>query len=199
MPMECFGQKQYVQFLRKRLVGVDAQTGKFSWRYDRTIDPGANILTPIVVGAAIFSAGSRTGGSLIELQFDGDTIKTHELYFERGITPSIGGAVVVDGYLYGSAGQSLFCADLRTGKIQWNERAVGTASICFADRRLYVRGHSSNEIALAEPSPSGYREKGRFKQPNRSSTQAWPHPVVANGGLYLRDQQNLFCFEVAAK
>jgi hypothetical protein len=25
---------------------------------------------------------------------------------------------------------------------------------------------------------------------------AWPHPIVANGGLYLRDQNTLACYEV---
>lgn len=191
--------RQYATFLRKGVVAVDAKTGKFLWRYDHTIDPGANILTPIVQKDRIFSAGSRSGGGAVELKPEGDGIAAKELYFDRGLAASIGGAVMVDGALYGTSPQAMFCADFATGKIHWTERALGNASICFADGRLYLRGHQSGEVALVEPSLEGYREKGRFQQPQRSSKAAWPHPVVANGALYLRDQDVLFCYDVTAK
>ena len=43
------GVKQYVQFLAKGVVGVDAKTGKFLWRYDHTAQGSpANIPTPVV-------------------------------------------------------------------------------------------------------------------------------------------------------
>jgi hypothetical protein len=86
--------------------------------------------------------------------------------------------------------------EFATGKEKWKNRSVGPASLCYADGRLYVRGHSSGEVALIEADPKEYREVGRFKQPERSRIPAWPHPVVANGGLYLRDQDVLLCFEV---
>lgn len=191
--------KQYVTFLRKGIVGVDAKTGKFLWRYDRTIDPGANILTPVISRNRIFSAGSRSAGGTVELKPEGEGIAPHELYYDRGLSASIGGAVLVDGALYGTSPQAMFCADFATGKIHWTERALGNASICYADGRLYVRGHQSGDVALVEPSLEGYREKGRIQQPDRSSKAAWPHPVVANGGLYLRDQGVLLCYDVMAK
>lgn len=191
--------KQYVTFLRNGLVGVDSKSGKFLWMYSKTIDPGANILTPIVVGDRVFSAGSRTGGGLIQLKVDGDAVTADPIYFARNVAPSIGGAILIDGNLYGTSGQTLFCADFDTGNVKWTDRAVGPASLCFADHRLYVRGHGSGDVVLVEPSADGYREKGRFSQPDRSKTQAWPHPVVANGGLYLRDQGVLLCYDVTAR
>lgn len=189
--------KQYVTFLRNGLVGIDAKTGKFLWMYNKTIDPGANILTPIIVGDRVFSAGSRTGGGLVQLKADGDSVTAEQVYFARTVAPSIGGAVLLDGNLYGTSGQTLFCANFDTGDVNWTDRAVGPASLCYADRRLYVRGHNSGDVVLVEPSTEGYREKGRLVQPGRSKTQAWPHPVVANGGLYLRDQGVLLCYQVA--
>lgn len=191
--------KEYVTFLRNGLVGVDAKTGKFLWMYNKTIDQGANILTPIVSEDRVFSAGSRTGGGLVELKAEGDGVTADEKYFTRKITPGIGGAVLLDGKLYGTSAQAMFCADFETGDEKWTDRAVGPASLCYADGRLYVRGHNSGEVALVEPSPGGYRERGRLKQPDRSKTPAWPHPVVANGGLYLRDQGLLLCYDVSGK
>jgi outer membrane protein assembly factor BamB len=197
MPVEAGKVKQYVQFLRKGVVGVEAKTGKFLWRYDRTADMGANILTPVVRGDSVFTAGSRSGGGLVSLETDGDGVKAKEVYFDKGLGASIGGAVLVERYLYGTTSQSLFCVDFATGKVKWTDRSVGPASLCYADGRLYLRGYNTGEVALVEPSAEGYREKGRFKQPKRSKIQAWPHPVIANGGLYLRDQDVLLCYDIA--
>jgi outer membrane protein assembly factor BamB len=198
VPVEVEGGKQYVQFLEKGVVGVDAASGKFLWRYEKTIDQGANILTPVVQGNKVFSAGSRTGGGLVELTAAGGSVSAKQLYFDKLIAPSIGGAVLVDGHLYGTGGQALFCAEFATGKVKWTERGVGAASVCAADGRLYVRGHAG-DVALIEPSPADYRERGRFKQPDHGKTLAWPHPVVANSGFYLRDMSVLLCYDVRAK
>ena len=195
MVVDALPTKIYVQFLRKGLVGVAADSGEFLWLYGNTIDPGANILTPIVEGKRIYTAGSRTGGSVIEL---GDDAKAtpEELYFDRALGASIGGAVLIDDYLYGTSRSAMFCAEFSTGEIKWTERALGAASICYADGRLYVRSHDGAEVALVEPSPEGYHEMGRFEQTERSETRAWPHPVVANGALYIRDEGVLHCYDV---
>lgn len=192
--------KQYVRFLRKGVVGVEAKTGRLLWQYAHTVDQGANMITPIVSGNRIFTAGSRSGGGTIELIPEGDGVTAKEVYFDRRLASAMGGAVLVEGRLYAASGQALFCADFATGNVLWTERAVGPASICYADHRLYVRGHgNAGEVVLVEPSADGYHEKGRLKQPDRSNRMAWSHPVVANGGLYLLDQGNLFCYDVAKK
>ena len=198
VPVEVEGRKQYVQFLEKGVVGVNAADGKFLWRYEKTIDPGANIITPVVLGNKVFSSTSRGGGGLVELTVADGGVTAKQLYFDKQLSPSIGGAVLVDGHLYGTGGQALFCAEFSTGKVKWTERGVGAASVCFADGRLYVRGHAG-DVALIEPSPADYRERGRFKQPDHGKTLAWPHPVVANGGFYLRDMGVLLCYDVRAK
>ena len=163
--------KQYVTFLRNGLVGVDAKTGKFLWMYNKTIDQGANILTPIVVGDRVFSAGSRTGGGLVQLKADGDGVTADQIYFARKVAPSIGGAVLLDGNLYGTSQQTMFCADFDTGEVKWTDRAVGPASLCYADRRLYVRGHSSGDVVLVEPSSRRLQGK-RPLQTTRSQQDA---------------------------
>lgn len=200
MPVETGTGKEYVQFLRSGVVGVDAKTGKFLWKYSATIDMGANILTPVVQGNKVFTSGSRTGGGLVELVATTDGVTAKQVYFEKKLAPSIGGAVLADGNLYGAAGTTVFCADFATGKIKWVDASVGPASVCAADGMLYVRGYNSGDVALVELNPAKYVEKGRFKQPEWDKKYpAWPHPIVANGGLYLRDQNALQCYEVKAK
>lgn len=195
MAVDAAGGREYVQFLRKGVVGVDAKTGKFLWRYDRSADQGANILTPVVLGNKVFTAGSRSGGGLVELSPDAGGVKATEAYFDKALGSGIGGAVLVDGHLYGTTSQAMYCADFATGKVKWTDRGVGAASVCYADGRVYARGHAG-DVALVEATPAGYSEKGRFKQADHGKTPAWPHPVVANGGLYLRDQTVLLCYDV---
>ncbi len=193
------GKKQYVQYMRKALVGVDAKTGKFLWKYNATQDQGASMLTPVVAKDKVFVAGARKGGGLVELKADGEGVSATEVYFERAVAPGVGGAVLLDGYLYGhSMTLGVFCVEFATGKVMWKDNSVGPAAVCYADGRLYVRGYSTGEVALVEANPKAYSEKGRFKQPEKTKTPGWPHPVVANGKFYLRDMDVLLCYDVSA-
>ncbi len=194
------GAKQYVAFLRKGLVSIDAKTGKLLWRYAKTVDPGANILTPVVYQDKVFTAGSRSGGAVLEIKAENGSVEAKEIYFDKALGSSIGGAVLVDGYLYGTTGGlGLYCAEFATGKVQWNEKGISNASVCYADGRIYARSHLSGDVYLVEANPKEYVETGRLKQMDRTKTQAWPHPVVANGRLYLRDMDVLLCYDVAKK
>jgi outer membrane protein assembly factor BamB len=198
--LDAGGVKQYVTFLRKGVVSVDAKTGKVLWRYAKTADFGANILTPVVYQDKVFTAGSRSGGGLVEIKAVDGKVEAKEVYFEKSLGSSIGGAVLVDGYLYGATdGGGLYCVEFATGKEKWREKSVGNASLCYADGRIYARNHSKGDVFLVEASPKEYVEHGRLKQTDRTKTPAWPHPVVANGSLYLRDMDVLVCYDVAKK
>jgi outer membrane protein assembly factor BamB len=200
--VETDGVRQYVQMLQKGLGGVDARTGKFLWRYDRTVSKyGANIPTPVAANGHIFSAGSGTGAGLIKLNVTDQTLQPEQVYFSPKLPTAIGGAVKVGDYLYGTSGQAMLCLNFMSGELKWEERALGAASLCYADERLYLHGENG-EAALVEPTPQGYREKGRFRppgQPERSNPmeKAWAYPVVSNGRLYLRDHNMLWCYDIA--
>jgi hypothetical protein len=61
---------------------------------------------------------------------------------------------------------------------------------------LYCREEDTGTMILLDASPAGYKEKGRFLQQDRAQEKAWPHPTIANGKLYLRDQDLLLCYDV---
>ena len=69
--------------------------------------------------------------------------------------------------------------------------------LVFADQRLYLYSEDG-VVGLAEATPAGYREHGRFKLQTGSSP-TWSHPVVAGGSLYIRDQDNIYAYDVRAK
>jgi outer membrane protein assembly factor BamB len=194
------GVKQYVQFLGKGLVGLDAKTGRFLWRYDRTAKgSAANIPTPVAHNELVYSAAGRSGGGLVKLSVDGENVNAEQVYFDAKMPTSIGGAVRVDDYLYGTNSGGLMCVEFATGKIKWQNRSVGAGSVCVADGRLYVHGENG-DVALVEVTPEGYREKGKFTlpdQPDRGRDKAWAYPVVADGKLYIRDKTSLWCYDIA--
>jgi outer membrane protein assembly factor BamB len=201
------GSRQYVQFLAKGLVGVDAKTGKFLWRYDETRDEAANIPTPVFHDDCVFTSTSRNGTGLNRIKVSKDAVTSEQVYYNKTPLNSIGGVVRVGDYVYGTnARGQLVCMDFKTGMVKWQHACVGAAALCCADGMLYVRGQGGSgfgkeiqpEVALVEVSPDGYKEKGRFKQPDHGDRPAWPHPVVANGRLYLRDGNVLLCYDVKA-
>jgi len=198
------GRKQYVQFLDKGVVGVDAKTGAFLWRYDKTSGGPANIATPVAHGAYVYSTNARRfGGGLVQLIPTADGVSAEQVYFERDAPNSLGGQVLIGQHLYGTNSKGMVSAEYATGKILWQAESVGAGAVMFAEGRLYVHGENGN-VALVEATPEGYQEKGRFTPPDQPKQRAnresaWTYPVVANGRLYIRDLGSLWCYDVKAR
>jgi outer membrane protein assembly factor BamB len=201
------GQRQYVQFTQKALVGVAASDGKFLWRYDKAANGnGISCATPIYHDGYVFAASAYgAGGGLVKLSKDtNDGVKAEEVFFSKKMQNHHGGVIYFDGCLYGAnggnEGGSLVCLEFLTGKVLWDARDSGDTrapkgSVALADGRLYYRSEKG-PVLLIEPSSKQYIERGRFDQPDRTDLPAWAHPVIANGKLYLRDQDALFCYNV---
>ncbi len=197
------GIKQYVQFLAKGLVGVDAKTGKFLWRYDKTaIGSPANIPTAVAYENYIYSASGRAGSGLIALKTKDQTVEADQVYFNKKLPNAIGGAVEIGGFLYGTSAGGLQCVVFTTGQQKWQNHGVGAGSLCYADGRLYVHGEEKGDIALVECSSDGYHEKGHFSPPNppeRRKGKAWSYPALADGRLYVYDFGTLWSYDVKGK
>ena len=123
-----------------------------------------------------------------------------ETYFTKDMQNHHGGMVLINGYLYGNNGGNLACIDFKTGKPKWQNAAPGKGAILFADGCLYYRNEGGKgAMFLVEANPDKYLERGRFDQPERSKRNTWAHPVIANGRLYLADQDLLLCYDVKKK
>lgn len=176
-------------------VGVRASDGKLMWHYDKPANGTANCTTPVVGGNKVYyTSAYGTGGGLISLAAQGGEVKHSEVYFNRDMRNHHGGVVLVDGYLYGFSDAILTCLEFETGKVVWRDRSVGKGAVTYADGHLYLLGEG-NVVGLAEASPAGYKEKGRFRIPDQG-LPSWAHPVVCGGKLYLRNQGQLHCFEI---
>src|SRR5262249_19826549 len=152
--------------------------------------------TPIYHDGRVFAASAYgNGGGLARLTRNGDGTTAKEVYFRKEMQNHHGGMVLVKGYLYGEGGGRLTCIEFKSGKVMWQEGRPGKGSLLYADGRLYYRSEGG-PITLVEANPKKYVERGRFEQPQRGSGPCWAHPVLANGKLYLRHADLLFCYDV---
>jgi outer membrane protein assembly factor BamB len=198
------GRRQYVQFLDEGVVGVDAETGEFLWRYTQTSGGPANIATPVVRGNYVYSTNARRfGAGLVQLTAANGGVNMEQVYFERDLPNSLGGQILLGDFVYGTNPEGPVAAEFATGKIRWRSPEGGPGAVQYADGHFYWH-LESGEVALSEATPEGYREKGRFTPagpPKRKDTRerAWAYPVVANGRLYIRDLDHLWCYDVRAR
>ena len=210
------GVRQYVVMTPEHVAGVAPGDGKLLWSFARK-GPIAAIPTPIVSGDLVFVTSSYNAGCvLLRVQSEGGKFWAEEVYredpkFERMVNHH-GGVVLVDGYLYGYSDgkhpkaepKRWLCQEFKTGKILWESKALGKGALTCADGRLYCYSEEDGTAVLAAASPKGWEEHGRFTIPQktklkRKSGLIWTHPVVANGRLYLRDQDLLFCYDVKGR
>jgi outer membrane protein assembly factor BamB len=199
------GLRQYVQLTATTLVGVAASDGKLLWRYDRASNTHRiNCTTPLYHDGIVYASSAYdAGGGAVKLSKNasGD-FTAAEVFFTPKMKNHHGGMIIVDDCLYGGAGGNeggfLVCLDVATGETLWSERRAQKGSLTMADGRLYLRTEQG-ELILIEPNRERYVEQGRFKQPERTRDPAWTHPVIANGKLYVRDQDVLFCYDIKAK
>jgi outer membrane protein assembly factor BamB len=191
------GQRQVIHFLSGGVLGIGAADGKFLWRFASPANRTANCSTPLYRDGHVFAAsGYQTGGALAKLtRGAGGATAAQEVYFTRQMQNHHGGMVLVGDYLYGFDNSNLTCLEFRTGKLMWSDRSVGKGSVSAADGLLYVRSERG-PMALVEANPKAYVEKGRFEQPERSRAASWAYPVIANGRLYLHDQDVLLCYDL---
>jgi outer membrane protein assembly factor BamB len=203
--VQAGGRKQYVQFLSKGIVGVDAKTGEFLWRYAEPVKGMAQMVTPVARDGYVYGGAHGVGGGTVRLKTEGDRVAAEQVYFARGLPCNIGGSVLIGDYLYGTNTDGLVAVEFATGKVKWQAETIGSGSVAYADGLLYLHGENG-DVALVEATAEAYREKGRFTppaQPKRKRLgpypeKAWTYPVIANGRLYIRDNETLWAYDIKA-
>jgi len=190
--------RHYILLTGEAAVGVRADNGQELWRYSRVSNSTANIATPVIRDDHVFvSSDYGTGGGLLALSANGDGVAATEVYFNRDMRNHYSTAVLIGDYLYGYSSRILTCMNFQTGEVAWQDRAVGKGQVIAAEGLLYLLSEEG-VVGLAEATPEGYRERSRFSIPH-GEYPTWTLPVIANGRLYLREQDTLYAYEISAK
>ncbi len=203
MPAKIGGASQCIQLTMQSVAGVAIDDGRLLWRAARK-GSVAVIPTPVIEGDQVYvTSGYKAGCNLFKISSEGGEFKATQTYAAKTIVNHHGGAVLVEGHIYAHCDDKGWtCQELKSGNVAWVEKEkMGKGSVLYADGHLYLREENKerSNVALIEATPAGYKEKSRFEQPDHSGKEAWPHPVIANGKLYLRDQDILLCYDVKQK
>ena len=66
-----------------------------------------------------------------------------------------------------------------------------------AEGHLYI-WFSNSVLVMAKASPDGYEEVGKLEIETESDRPSWAHPVIAGGRLYVRMDDQIFCYNLNA-
>jgi outer membrane protein assembly factor BamB len=207
---EIGGVRQYIVLHNNGLAGVAAKNGELLWTWAKKPPYGDVVIpTPIYHDGHVYISAGYTQATcdLVKISADGGKFKAEKAYATRQLgrvmKNMVGGSVLVDGHVYGHSNKvGWVCQNLRTGKEVWAEKSkFGPGSIAYADGHLYCHGEDDCAMVLIEASPTEWKEKGRFPLPKQSNQKGpsgrnWTPPVIANGHLFVRDQEYLFCYKI---
>ena len=206
---EVGGIRQYIQQSAKGVAGVSASDGKLLWKIENSAYRTAVIPTPIFTDGLVYVTNGYSGGCMgIRPTKEGAGVKAEKVYTNKDISNQHGGVVLINGYIYGHSerpSESWMCQNVKTGELVWSKTVrdanVGKGSVLGIGDRLLCFDMQTGVLAIVAASPNGWKEFGRMTIPERTKVitqdnHLWTHPVIANGKLYVRDQDLLFCFDL---
>jgi outer membrane protein assembly factor BamB len=217
--IEQAGKRVLVCWTAQRIVGLDPSTGKLYW--EQVFIPGRigqNIATPVFANNYLF-VSSFFDGSLV-LKVSPDRLAVEKLWQRKGLSERdtdslhccISTAIIQGDFIYGvdSYGE-LRCLDLHTGNRIW-ENLTAVPKARWANIHLVQNAdkvwmfNERGELIIGKLSPEGFHELSRAKLINPTAGQldqrggvCWSHPAFAYKRVYIRNDQELLCANLAAE
>lgn len=192
---EHHGRKILATHTTSHVIGIDAANGALLWSQYQPNRWSVHANTPIYNNGKLFYfSGYGQGGGMLELSDDGNSASL--VWSDTILDSRMGGAVLVDGYIYGSGDKNREwrCLEWNTGKRMYNSGAVGNGAVIYADGMLYCYSQRG-ELALVKADPSGFNVVSKTRVIH-GSEQHWAHPVIYDGVLYVRHGQALIAYKV---
>ncbi|MCY4661611.1 MAG: PQQ-like beta-propeller repeat protein [Acidobacteria bacterium] len=218
--IEAGGARQLIVWDPEEVASLDPVTGDVYWQQPYVVGGAMTVAVPVQVGSQLFFSTFYDGPMMLTLNQDrpdatiawkgssNSEIRTEGLHAVLA-TPIIDG-----GYIYGicSYGQ-LRCLDANTGERIWETQEA------TVERRRWVSGfmvkngnriflnNDRGELVIARLHPTGYEEVSRTPliaptspPGNRRELRnvSWVHPAYANQHIYMRNDEEIVAFSLAA-
>lgn len=219
------GKRVLVSWSGDRILGVDPANGALHWEYaypPKRMPLGC--ASPVLHGDTLFFTGFYDGSLMLRLVVrEGDgapQLDVEKVWHRRGnnerntdgLHSIISTPLLLGEHIYGvdSYGE-LRCLKQSDGVRVWENRTAVPrsrwATIHFVQNgpRTWMF-NERGELILAKLSSEGYREIDRVKlleptraQLNRRGGVCWSHPAFANRRVFLRNDEQLACFDLARR
>lgn len=197
-----FGEQRLIIGCTGRaLFCADADTGKFQWTRPRPTPYSVLAMMPVLVGDAVFMAAPLgQPGQLYRLMRPaaaGGGVGVADGWTTR-LDTCQGGVVLADGRLYGSfyPRRGAWAAlSAESGEVLYETAEFGKGAAVYADGRLYALCEDG-WMLLLQPTATQFEVKGRFRLATARDRDAWAHPVILDGRLYLRYHDTIQCHDI---
>jgi outer membrane protein assembly factor BamB len=194
--------RQVIVFTGDSLVSVSPEDGTLYWRVPWDTQFKVNAATPIHVRARVderindylfISSGYDKGCALLKIVKGGNgRLETRQVYFNNLMRNHFSSSVRYKDHFYGFHEAELTCMEVKSGQVVWSQRGFQKGSLIRADDTLIVLGERG-QLALVKASPAAFEQKAAY-QVVRQKT--WTPPVLAQGKLYIRDQDKVICLDM---
>lgn len=192
------GFKILVTQTTNSILGIDASSGKLLWNHDHPNKWSVQANTPIYKDGDLYCfSGYGMGGVLLQISDDGKSIT--EKWFNESLDSKMGGAVLIDGHIYGSGdyNKEWYCVDWETGKDLYSSKELKVGNIIYADGLLYCYG-TGGKVGISDPKTNDFSMISIFKVPFGEKYH-WAHLVIHNKRLYVRHGTSLMVYDLAAE
>jgi outer membrane protein assembly factor BamB len=177
------------------VLAIRASDGRLLWSYPYANSRNIHPNTPVYYDGGLYCfSGYGHGGAMLSLDSQGGLLG--QKWFDPSLDSKIGGAVLVNGYIYGSGdnNRSWKAIDWDTGEKQFDSTTVGNGAVIYADGMLFCYSQRG-ELALVPADPTAFRVKG-MKKITLGTGEHWAHPVIHEGRLLLRHGNVLMAFKI---
>lgn len=189
------GVEQILSMTNAGLAALNPADGTILWEHAWPIEDGYRAIQPLVINdTVLIGSPANFGCRLIRVTHDGTIWTTAKVWDSVEIKPNFNDYVALDGYLYGFDGNVFACIDLATGKRKWKRGRYGFGQVLLVQpQNLLVIQAESGEVALVEANSKEFVELGKFAA---LDGKTWNHPVIAHGKLFVRNGEEMACFNV---
>lgn len=177
------GNQQIVVQTRKRLAGVDPDSGKELWSEDVPAFRGMNILTPTIIDNSIFTSSYGGGSFLYDLQADAEKTSVKQQWRNK-VQGYMSSPVVIGDHLYIHLRNKRFaCINLKTGKEAWITKPFGQYwSMVVQDDKILALDEQG-DLLLIHANPEKFE---LIDKRHISDEPTWAHLAVTDGRVYIR-------------
>ncbi len=180
------------------IIGLDASDGNLLWSYPHPNRWSVQANTPIYHKGKLYCfSGYGKGGVMLQISEDGKTIT--KLWDNQALDSKMGGAVLIDGKIYGSGDKNKewFCLDWESGETLYSSKMIKVGNIIYADGLLYCYGDGGT-VGIVDPKTENYNLISSFEVPYGEKYH-WAHLVIVDKKLYVRHGTSLMVYDIAAK
>ncbi|MCB9941961.1 MAG: PQQ-binding-like beta-propeller repeat protein, partial [Planctomycetaceae bacterium] len=181
------GIDQFVVQTRTNLAGVSPADGELLWSQEITAFRGMNILTPTVIGDAVFTSSYGGRSSLLKVEHEDSAWKVTDAWNHKS-QGYMSSPVVIEGHIYlHLRNQRFVCLDAKSGEERWTTKPFGKYWSMVADGNKILALDQSGELLLIDASPAEFKLVDRRK----IADDSWAHVAIVDNQIFVRDLNSM--------